>query len=250
MKIIIEPENGPAQVWSTEPAENRATLYENRAKELETSLAEEKDRAEAWELRCEELEQELRDAQGQLDESVRKEARLGLEANKLRDRIGEQNWLIAQYDDDNRDLKRQLNDIWDRYRAEQSARMKAQNERDEAFDMDSLNGWAMKIHKSAVEHGWWETEDGKCDDGSRNFGETCMMCVTELAEAVNEYRNGRPLAYEGENGKPEGVAVEMVDCIIRLLDWAGHEEVDVDTVLNAKYKFNLTRPHRHGGKKL
>ena len=76
-----------------------------------------------------------------------------------------------------------------------------------------------------------------------------MMCVTELAEAVNEFRNDKPMFYK-EGNKPEGVAVEMVDCMIRILDWLGHEGVDVDGTLEEKYNFNLTREHRHGGKKL
>lgn len=85
----------------------KITITTPEIKDLERRLAEETDRAEAWELRCEELEQELRDAQGQLDESVRKEAQLGLWANKLRDKVWEQNWVIAQYDDENRKLKTQ-----------------------------------------------------------------------------------------------------------------------------------------------
>lgn len=231
MKIIIEPENGPAQVWSTEPAENRATLYENRAKDLEKRLAEETDRAEAWELRCGELEQDLRDAQ---------------------DRIHEQNWLIAQYDDENGRLKAEL----DRRLIDVTV---ARTECDQA-----LTEWAHCIHDIAVSHGWWESEDGKCDDGDRPFPEIVALCHSELSEALEEYRIGRPMAYIDpgfpheyvedpkiwpDNDKPEGIAVEMIDCIIRILDWMGHEGIDVDTLMEKKVKYNEGREHRHGGKK-
>lgn len=50
--------------------------------------------------------------------------------------------------------------------------------------------------------------------------------------------------------KPDGIAVELADCIIRILDWAGHEGVDLDTIIREKMKYNRTRPYRHGGKKL
>lgn len=237
MKIIIEPENGPAQVWSTEPAENRATLYENRAKDLEKQLEEEKDRADAWELRCGELEQENRELREAQEEA--------------RDRLHEQDVTIAKYDDENRTIKNTLYVAMD-------------------VPLHALNCWAQRIHGIAVDHGWWETEDGKCDDGDRPFVEIAMMCVTEIAEAVEEYRNGKPLVYGvsiwTEDGvihredveeidkwaagaKPEGVAVEMIDCIIRILDWLGHEGIDVDTLMEKKVKYNEGREHRHGGKK-
>ena len=48
--------------------------------------------------------------------------------------------------------------------------------------------------------------------------------------------------------KPEGIAVEMIDCIIRILDWCAKEGVDVDAILTAKHEYNKTRPYRHGGK--
>lgn len=213
-KITVELDNGHVQTFPEGWQEDCV------------KAAVQKEKADAWEARCAELEQELREAQ---------------------DRIHELDWTIARYDDENRKLRRVLGV----HEIPLSIMDQADSVYAEARGIGkAFRCWAGIIHKSAVEHGWWETEDGKCDDGERNFAEICMMCVTELAEAVNEYRNDKPLLYEGEDGKPEGVAVEMVDCIIRLLDWLGHEGVDVDAVLSEKYSFNLTRPHRHGGKKL
>ena len=55
----------------------------------------------------------------------------------------------------------------------------------------------------------------------------------------------------GETGcKPEGVAVEMIDCILRILDWCAMEGVDVDELLRMKLAYNKGRPYRHGGKAL
>jgi hypothetical protein len=50
--------------------------------------------------------------------------------------------------------------------------------------------------------------------------------------------------------KPEGVAVELVDVIIRCLDTAGALGLDLDSAYAAKLAYNRSRPHRHGGKNM
>ena len=100
------------------------------------------------------------------------------------------------------------------------------------------------------------------------------LCHSELSEALEEYRDCNPMAYINKHlysthrmvevpvpdtdtpmdkwpldAKPEGVAVEMIDCIIRILDWMGHEGIDVDTLMEKKVRYNESREHRHGGKK-
>lgn len=123
-----------------------------------------------------------------------------------------------------------------------------------------LNDLAADIHANAVAHGWW--------DEARSFGDIVALCHSELSEALEAYRDGEGLVHgccgycdfqescdhqatAGETGcKPEGVAVEMIDCIIRILDWCGKMGVDVDGVLAMKHAYNKGRPYRHGGKAL
>lgn len=49
--------------------------------------------------------------------------------------------------------------------------------------------------------------------------------------------------------KPEGVAVELCDAIIRILDYLAYMGVDVEAVLMAKHEYNKGREYRHGGKR-
>lgn len=107
--------------------------------------------------------------------------------------------------------------------------------------MLDMTKFAKEVHAVSVEHGWWEGErdDAKC---------VALMCC-EVAEAVEEYRAGRPMMWykcreggevapvcvenacvawlnEGcdicsRDNKPEGIAVELIDCCLRILDFAG-----------------------------
>ena len=113
-----------------------------------------------------------------------------------------------------------------------------------------INEFAKEVHKNAVEHGWWDEE--------RSFGEIIALCHSELSEALEEYRAGRPMVWyqclstdqvvpcmkkectdwrygmceiDAIEKKPEGIAVELADCIIRVLDYMGKEGFDVDALL-------------------
>lgn len=119
------------------------------------------------------------------------------------------------------------------------------------MEKQGLNELAAAVHENAVAHGWWEQE--------RELPEILMLCVSELAEALEEYRAGKPNIYynvEGEEilyadgeacekherRKPEGVAVELADCMIRILDYCGHAGIDIEEAIRIKHEYNKTRP--------
>lgn len=116
-----------------------------------------------------------------------------------------------------------------------------------------INDFVKEVHENAVAHGWWEEE--------RTFGDILSLCHSELSEALEEYRNGKPMVYYHDDdnnestdlstydgSKIEGIATELIDCVIRIFDFCGKNNIDVEWLLTKKHEFNKTRSYKHGDK--
>lgn len=79
--------------------------------------------------------------------------------------------------------------------------------------MLNLNEFARQVHENAKKHGFWES---KISDS-----ELCCWLHAELAEAYEEYRWHRPMIWHDATGKPQGVAVELIDVCLMILDYKG-----------------------------
>lgn len=126
---------------------------------------------------------------------------------------------------------------------------------------DGITALAEAVHKTAVDHGWWDINE----DGSRNMGEMIALMHSELSEALESWRDNEPTLHykyagyaparyelsptiDGILGKPCGLASEFADVIIRILDTCERMDIPIARALIEKNAYNQTRPYRHGGK--
>lgn len=115
------------------------------------------------------------------------------------------------------------------------------------IDEMNLNELSKECYRIAEEHGWHDGED-------RSFGELVALFHSELSEALEEYREDEHagLYFENReqfvNQKPKGYYVELIDCMIRILDYFGKKGVDIDLIMKMKMDYNEEREYRHGDK--
>lgn len=106
------------------------------------------------------------------------------------------------------------------------------------------------LHQQVRSKGFWDHETvgiGGIHNPSIPF-EKLMLIVSELAEAAEELRKPRwrDMTYYGTNGKPEGIAPELADAMIRLFDLAEWLEISLIDSIIEKDAYNRTREHLHG----
>jgi len=125
----------------------------------------------------------------------------------------------------------------------------------------TLKELSAEAYRISVSKGWHEKP--------KTFAEYTALFHSEISEAFEEFRAGhrpqeiyfendvfghRPEALKaaetlaGQGNKPEGIGIELADELIRIFDYAGAEELDLDALVRIKAAYNETRARRHGGK--
>ena len=106
-----------------------------------------------------------------------------------------------------------------------------------------INDLVKRAHDISVKHGFWEKD--------RDFGEVIALMHCELSEAFEEYRNGKEIneTYYEEGKKPCGIPSELADVVIRIFDFCGGNDIDLEKIILEKMKYNETRPYKNGRKK-
>lgn len=111
----------------------------------------------------------------------------------------------------------------------------------------TINWWATTLNQWAQSKGW--------NDKPLQLDGLIALMHSELSEALEEWRNGHEpveiyfVKDKDGRDKPEGVPVELIDCVIRILHTLDYFGVDVEHVMALKHEYNITRAYRHGGKR-
>lgn len=116
--------------------------------------------------------------------------------------------------------------------------------------MSQISDWQERIRKINEEKGWYACEVSFATALANLHGE-----VSEAWEAWRQWGTADATSKAIDQGdgdrfpKPEGVGSEFADILIRLLDDCERWNVDLETEVERKLRYNATRSYRHGNKR-
>ena len=126
-----------------------------------------------------------------------------------------------------------------------------------------LNELSKQVHENAKSKGFFDSE--------KNIGEMLCLIHSEVSEALeadrkNHYAEVGTLVIKGLADKNFGISFnddsvfkhvfetdvkntfqdELADVIIRVLDLCAFKEIDIESHIKAKMRYNAMREHKHG----
>lgn len=99
----------------------------------------------------------------------------------------------------------------------------------------SLNDYAAKCHEANIQ--WWKNP-ATGEPITRNKGELLMLMVSEIAEAMEGERKN---LMDDHLPHIKSVDVELADLLIRVFDYAGAFNIDLQSAYDAKMAYNANR---------
>ena len=93
---------------------------------------------------------------------------------------------------------------------------------------------------------YFTARDHVFHEGEVNDGLMLALIHSEVSEALDALRQGNP----PDKHCPQclSLACELADIIIRTLDYAGVQGIDIGGAVLAKMEYNKNRPYKHGKK--
>lgn len=104
-----------------------------------------------------------------------------------------------------------------------------------------LNKLAKEINDLNKLKGFWDGEDDIPNKAS--VGLRIALMHSELSEALEAHRSS---VYDDKLPEYLGLHVELIDALIRILDFCGYYNINVDEIVAKKLEYNKSRPFKHG----
>ena len=98
------------------------------------------------------------------------------------------------------------------------------------------NRISKKVYVNAVNHGFWQEEP--------NDGERMALIHAEVSEALEALRNGNPSS--NKIIEFSSLVEELADVVIRIMDYAFGNDLDIAGAVIAKIEYNKNREYMHG----